>query len=197
MGVKKTLGLGMATAALGLALIGGGTFAYFSDSVETSGTFAAGTLDLNAEPTVVINLDNIKPGDYGIRTFKLFNNGTLDIEKVLLLTSYTVINKAGAPANTDDFGKHIKVRFLTNLDKQEDVIYETTLYELQSLAPDAVDNKWQEWFEERGGLKAGTSDNLIVKFEFVDNNEDQNQFQGDALQLKWTFEARQGAGTAK
>ncbi|WP_055105850.1 TasA family protein [Paenibacillus ihumii] len=197
MGIKKTLSLGVLTAALGLALIGGGTFAYFSDSVETTGTFAAGTLDLNAEPTALINLDNIKPGDYGIRTFKLLNNGTLDIEKVLLRTSYSVINKTGEPENTDDFGKHIKVRFLTNLDKQEDVIYETTLYELQSLAPDAVENKWQEWFEERGGLKAGTTDNLIVKFEFVDNGEDQNQFQGDSLQLKWVFEARQGAGEAK
>ncbi|WP_110931489.1 TasA family protein [Paenibacillus bouchesdurhonensis] len=197
MGIKKTLSLGVVTAALGLALIGGGTFAYFSDSVETTGTFAAGTLDLNAEPTTIINLDNIKPGDYGIRTFKLLNNGTLDIEKVLLHTTYSVINKTDAAANTDDFGKHIKVSFLTNLDKQDDIIYETTLYDLQSLAPDAVENKWQEWFEERGGLKAGTSDNLIVRFEFVDNNEDQNQFQGDALQLKWTFEARQGTGAAK
>lgn len=197
MGLKKAISLGIVTAALGLALIGGGTFAYFSDSVETTGTFAAGTLDLNAEPTTIINLDNIKPGDFGIRTFKLLNNGTLDIEKVILHTNYVVINKAGALANTDDFGKHIKVSFLTNLDKQEDVIYETTLYDLQSLAPNAVENKWQNWFEERGGLKAGTSDNLIVRFEFVDNNEDQNQFQGDSLQLKWTFEARQGAGTAK
>lgn len=49
MGIKKTLGFGVATAALGLTLIGGGTFAYFSDSVETTGTFAAGTLDLNAD----------------------------------------------------------------------------------------------------------------------------------------------------
>ncbi|AZK46277.1 TasA family protein [Paenibacillus lentus] len=197
MGLKKALSLGIMTAALGLALIGGGTFAYFSDAVETTSTFAAGTLDLNAEPTTIINLDNIKPGDFGIRTFKLLNKGTLDIEKVILHTNYSVINQVGAPENTDDFGKHIKVSFLTNLDKQEDVIYETTLYDLQSLAPDAVENKWQEWFEERGGLKAGTSDNLIVKFEFVDNDEDQNQFQGDSLQLKWTFEARQGAGAAK
>lgn len=196
MGIKKTLSIGAATLALGLALIGGGTFAYFSDTAETTGTFAAGTLDLNAEPTTIINLENIKPGDHAIRTFKLFNNGTLDIQKVILNTSYTVMNKPGAPANTDDFGKHIKVVFLTNLDKQDDIIYETTLYDLQTLSPDAVDNKWQEWFEERGGLKAGTSDNLIVKFEFVDNNADQNQFQGDSLQLNWAFEAKQGSSTA-
>ncbi|WP_435922295.1 TasA family protein [Paenibacillus sp. DYY-L-2] len=197
MGIKKTLGFGVATAALGLSLIGGGTFAYFSDSVETTGTFAAGTLDLNADPTAIINVSNLKPGDYALRTFKLVNNGTLDIGKVNLATSYSVVNQAGAPENTDDFGKHIKVKFLINLDKAEDVIYETTLYDLQRLKPDAVENKWQGWFEERGGLKAGTSDTLKVLFEFVDNKQDQNQFQGDALNLKWTFEAKQGQGEAK
>ncbi|WP_410772006.1 TasA family protein [Fontibacillus sp. BL9] len=197
MGIKKTLGFGVITAALGLSLIGGGTFAYFSDSVETTGTFAAGTLDLNADPTAIIDVGNLKPGDYAVRTFKLKNNGSLDIGKVNLGTSYTVTNRAGAPANTDDFGKHIKVKFLTNLDKDETVIYETTLFALQSLSPDAVENKWLDWFEERGGLRAGNSDNLIVKFEFVDNNADQNQFQGDSLNLKWTFTAKQGNGEAR
>ncbi|GIP54772.1 MULTISPECIES: TasA family protein [Paenibacillus] len=197
MGIKKTLGFGVVTAALGLTLIGGGTFAYFSDSVETTGTFAAGTLDLNADPTAIIDVGNLKPGDFAIRTFKLKNNGSLDIGKVNLATSYTVTNRAGAPANTDDFGKHIKVKFLTNIDKDETVIYETTLSALQSLSPDAVENTWLGWFEERGGLRAGDSDNLIVKFEFVDNNEDQNQFQGDSLNLKWTFTAKQGKGVAK
>ena len=30
-----------------------------------------------------------------------------------------------------------------------------------------------------------------MKFEFVDNGKDQNQFQGDKLQLNWTFDAQQ------
>ncbi|GJM76985.1 cell division protein FtsN [Paenibacillus macerans] len=197
MGIKKTLGFGVATAALGLTLIGGGTFAYFSDSVETTGTFAAGTLDLNADPTAIIDVGNLKPGDTATRTFKLKNDGTLDIAKVLLKTTYTVVNKPGAPENTDDFGKHIVVRFLKNIDKKETVIYQTTLYDLQNQAPDAVENKWVAWFEEHGGLKAGDTDDLIVNFEFKDNGQDQNEFQGDALNLKWTFEAKQGAGEIK
>ncbi|MGG6310147.1 TasA family protein [Paenibacillus macerans] len=197
MGIKKTLGFGVATAALGLTLIGGGTFAYFSDSVQTTGTFAAGTLDLNADPTAIINVGNLKPGDSATRTFKLKNNGTLDIAKVLLKTTYSVNNKAGAPANVDDFGKHIIVKFLTNVDKVETVIYQTTLYDLQNQSPDAVENGWASWFEERGGLRAGDSDNLIVNFEFKDNGQDQNEFQGDSLGLTWTFEAKQGAGQIK
>lgn len=44
------------------------------------------------------------------------------------------------------------------------------------------------------GISAGKSDKFKVKFEFVDNGKDQNQFQGDKLQLNWTFDAQQTAG---
>lgn len=64
MGIKKTLGLGVASAALGLSLIGGGTFAYFSDTAQSTATFAAGTLDLNSDPSVIVNIPNLKPGGY-------------------------------------------------------------------------------------------------------------------------------------
>lgn len=48
MSIKKKVGLSLASEALGLSLIGGGTYAFFSDKAETTSTFAAGTLDLNA-----------------------------------------------------------------------------------------------------------------------------------------------------
>ncbi|GER68553.1 hypothetical protein BpJC7_31420 [Weizmannia acidilactici] len=76
MGIKKKLGMGVATAALGLSLIGGGTYAYFSDQVDTSNTFAAGTLDLAASPTTIIDVSNLKPGDTITRTFNLENKGS-------------------------------------------------------------------------------------------------------------------------
>ena len=50
MGTKKKLGLGVASAALGLALVGGGTWAAFNDIETTQATYAAGTLDLNQSP---------------------------------------------------------------------------------------------------------------------------------------------------
>lgn len=198
MSLKKKLGMGIASAALGISLVGGGTFAFFSDSVETNATFAAGTLDLNAAPTTIINVDKIKPGDWMTRSFQLKNDGNLDIAKVLLKTDYTVTDAKG---NNDgeDFGKHIRVNFLVNADKGDGVIFYTTLEQLKNMTPDAIENNiFIPWLEERGGkLAAGTSDTLYVQYEFVESGADQNKFQGDKLELKWTFEGKQGAGVER
>jgi spore coat-associated protein N len=204
MGIKQKLGLGVASAALGISLIGGGTYAYFNDVETTNNTFAAGTLDLSVDPTTIIDVDNIKPGDRMSRTFKLENKGSLDISKVVLSTDYSVTDKEGD--NVDDFGKHIRVNFLKNEDKNgviqrpENVIVSTTLADLKGEMPDAVENKiWAflGWGDEASGIKAGTSDELYVQFEFVDNDADQNEFQGDSLELEWKFDAKQTAGESR
>lgn len=195
MGLKKNLGMGIASAVLGVALIGGGTFAYFSSSETSNNTFAAGTLDLSMEPNKFIDLDNLQPGDSVTRDFELQNTGNLDIKKVLLETDYSVVDAQGD--NTEDFGDHIQVEFLYNADKMDEVIYETTLAELKDMDPEAVNEEVFQEFLGEGGLKAGEQNDLVVKFEFVDNGEDQNQFQGDELNLEWTFNAQQGDSKEK
>lgn len=192
--MRKKLGMGIMSATLGLSLIAGGTYAYFSDSEVSNNTFAAGTLDLAIEPTEIINVENLKPGDWMVRTFELQNNGTLDIEKVFLETDYTIIDANGD--NTEDFGEHIQVEFLYNADKLDEVIYETTLAELKTMTPEAINEHiFDPQFEK--GLPVDTIDDFSVKFNFVDNGEDQNQFQGDSLRLAWTFKAVQGIGEEK
>lgn len=200
MGIKKTLGLGVASAALGLSLIGGGTFAYFSDTAQSTATFAAGTLDLNSDPSVIVDLNNLKPGDTITRNFKLKNDGTLDISSIILKTS-TSINDVGGNNGSNDLAKSIKVKFLKNNDKSgvvvpEIVVWETTLADLKNQSPELVDNTGLDaiWGEP-DGIKAGTNDSFTVKFEFVDNGQDQNYFQKDSLTLTWDFVAKQGAGT--
>jgi spore coat-associated protein N len=198
MSLKKKLGLGVASAALGLSLIGGGTYAYFSDTAVATAKFAAGTLDLSADPTTIIDVANIKPGDTMLRSFELVNGGSLDIASIDLVTDYTVTDANGN--NNEDFGKHIRVNFLMNADKADPfVIWSTSLYDLKNMTPDVIAGQfWSEWFAERGGnLAAGTSDTLYVQYEFVENNADQNRFQGDSLQLTWTFTGMQGAGEAR
>jgi len=203
---KKKISLGFLTAFLGIGLIGGGTFAYFSDVEETNNTFAAGTLDLSVDPTVIIDVDNLKPGDVMTREFYLINDGSLDIAEVLIHTEYTVDDAKGDNGD-EDFGEHILVHFLENVDKTgfdpdtwewnyNDVISSTTLADLRDMTPDAVESlqEWWHIFGEESGLVAGDDDYMYVAFEFVDNGQDQNVFQGDTLHLKWTFEAKQTEG---
>ncbi|MGV2940369.1 TasA family protein [Mesobacillus sp. LC4] len=92
MSVKKKLGLGVASAALGLSLVGGGTWAAFNDTATINNHFAAGTLDLEVgrnHPYHVLNFDlaNMKPGDSVRRIFKLSNAGSIAIKEVLLDTT--------------------------------------------------------------------------------------------------------------
>ena len=184
--------MGIMSAALGLTLVGGGTYAYFSDSEVTNNTFAAGTLDLSVAPTTIIDVDNLKPGDWMVRDFELTNDGSLDIDKVTLKTFYNVIDDKGD--NTEDFGKHIQVEFLYNADNFDDVIFETTLHDLQSMSPEAINQNI--FYPSLGdkGLPVGETHDFIVKFVFLDNGQDQNQFQADSLKLQWTFNASQTPG---
>jgi spore coat-associated protein N len=198
MTLKKKLGMGVMSAALGLSLVGGGTFAYFSDTEVTNNTFAAGTLDLAVDPTTIIDVDNLKPGDTMLREFKLLNNGTLDIDNVLLGTKYTV--KDAKDDNKEDFGEHIRVNFLYNADKDSVPVFSKSLKELQDMSQNMEDPNviqfWDEFWDQifNGILAAGTDDTLYVEFEFVENDKDQNEFQGDSLDLEWTFNATQTEG---
>ncbi|MFB6732696.1 biofilm matrix protein CalY [Bacillus mobilis] len=197
MSLKKKLGMGVASAALGLSLIGGGTFAFFSDKEVSNNTFAAGTLDLTLNPKTLVDIDNLKPGDSIKKEFLLKNDGTLPIKDVKLATKYTVKDAKGDNAG-EDFGKHIKVKFIWNWDKQSEPVYETTLAELQNLDPDVIakDVFAPEW-TENGGLAPKSEDYLWVQFDFVDDGKDQNKFQGDSLKLEWTFNASQTDGEEK
>ncbi|MBX9975507.1 TasA family protein [Cytobacillus firmus] len=200
MNLKKKLGMGIASAALGISLVGGGTFAYFSDTEVTNNTFAAGKLDLAVDPTTIVDVSNIKPGDTILREFKLINSGSLAIDDVLLSTNYTV---NGNGNNNQDLGEHIRVNFLLNADKDSVPIFSKTLKDLKenysdTNAPNVI-QFWDEFWDQifNGYLAPGTEDTLYVQFEFVDNGEDQNQFQNDSLNLEWKFNATQTEGEAK
>ncbi|BCC04956.1 hypothetical protein BCM0060_1219 [Bacillus cereus] len=101
MSLKKKLGMGVASAALGLSLIGGGTFAYFSDKEVSNNTFAAGTLDLTLDPKTLVNIENLKPGDSVKKEFLLKNTGTIAIKDVQLATKYNVTDAKGDNAGVD------------------------------------------------------------------------------------------------
>lgn len=199
MSFTKHVSKGIMTAALGLSLVSGGTYAYFSDAVETQNTFATGTLDLAMNPNAVVNISNIKPGDEIYREFTLANNGTLDIYKVLLGTDYQVEDVKGD--NTGDLAEHIKVTIMYNTSSAANTVIETTLAELKEQTPDVtaiptfVGSSDGNPNLQPDGIPVGQQEKIFVLFEFVDNGEDQNQFQGDTLKVDWTFDAQTGNAT--
>ncbi|MEK4848559.1 TasA family protein [Paenibacillus sp. FSL H7-0756] len=198
MNVKKTLGLGVVSAALGLTLVGGGTFAYFSSTSTSSSSFNNGTLSLKSDPSVIVNLSNLKPGDSILRDFKLINDGTLNIPKVVLHTSSAITDALG-DNGSHNFKDDIIVTFLANKDKQELPLLVISLADLEKESPDLVARGIVGAIlgGEKSGIKAGTSDNLTIQFAFKETLQPQNYYQGDTLALTLNFEANQEKGSLK
>ncbi|MEI3600220.1 MULTISPECIES: TasA family protein [unclassified Oceanobacillus] len=140
MNLKKKIISGTVTALLGMALIGGGTFAYFSDTAEQTNTFAAGTIDLDVDPTVQIPMNELKPGDWMPRSFELQNNGSLDMKYVDLTTDYTVYTANGdiaGPNLADKYAEQLFVQFLKNTtgNGEHEILFEVSLKDLRDLSP--------------------------------------------------------------
>lgn len=146
MRVKKKLGMGIATAILGLGLVGGGTFAYFSDTAEQTNEFTSGTIDLNVDPVVQVAMEDLKPGDWMPRTFELENGGSLDMKYVDLTTDYAVMDaeeNAVSDELADKYADQLYVQFLNNTSGDEDyeVLFEVSLKDLRDLTPDDLAKK--------------------------------------------------------
>lgn len=175
--------MAIATAMVGLGLIGGGTFAFFNATEGTENTFATGLIDLGIDKETIIKIKDIVPGDTLNGNFTLSNDGTVDMEEVVLHTDYEIIDKQ-KPNKGDDLGDHIKVVFVKKANGKEAVISNKTLSELKNNPATLLKTFSTESNDEK----------FEVRFEFVDNGENQNHFQGDELELKWEFEAKQRDG---
>lgn len=177
--IKKEIVSSLILAFLGLSLIVGGTNAYFSDTKEAANTFELGLMNLGINKESIIQLDDFIPGDTVQGDFELTNDGSVDMQDVVLHSSYELIDK-GQNNNGDDLGNHIIVEFLHH----ERVLFEKTLSELNG-DPIKILNAFTAGSE---------AEKFIVRFHFIDNGKNQNHFQGDILNLKWGFEAAQRDG---
>ena len=79
--MKRKIAMLLVSATLAIALLGGGVYAYFSDSENSdNNNFTAGTMDLtlNDGGAAAISLSNVAPGDSGLSMYTLRNIGTID-----------------------------------------------------------------------------------------------------------------------
>jgi spore coat-associated protein N len=210
MGIKKKLGLGLASAAMGLSLIGGGTFAYFNDTATLHNAFESGTLvvDLEQSFNFPINFDlaNIKPGDSWERQFVLANNGSLDFGNTLmnvvdvgsdagLLDVLTVFYFVDATAPVVDPTAPDAGYLLIN---SQDITLREAIngqFAGKIKAPYiTTDNKLNL---TPLGQAAGTDNRFRMMIKFPETGVPQNNLQGKLVKVDFKIDARQKVGTAQ
>ncbi|MGB9793120.1 MAG: TasA family protein [Thermacetogeniaceae bacterium] len=165
------------------ALVGAGTFAYFSDAESSLGnSFTAGTLNLavgdespNNSPD--FTLANVKPGDSGAITYVLKNVGTID--GYLDIADVTVVNDGGVNTEpegntTGDLGAKVTVK--ASLD--DETFYTGTLNGFAN----ALYNLNKE-------IAAGGSSTLKIEWNVPSSVG--NEIQGDIATVGMTFQLDQ------
>lgn len=183
----KKLTAAIVLIAIGAALIGGGTFAYFSATVESTGnTFATGTIDIAGsnvnEKKFVIN--PAKPGDDFEGIYTILNSGTLPAN--LTLTFNYTANDAGigTPGETD-LGYILEITTFTFGGKVIPII-------------DANGNGYSDLQDINGKIfdleqiEAGMTNgiDLVIQGTFRETGSSQNGYMGDSIEATFYFEAK-------
>ncbi|SNX70354.1 camelysin [Bacillus oleivorans] len=216
MSLKKKMSMGILSGALGVSLIGGGTWAAFNDVEVVNNTLAAGTLDLVVGENTTMNftLSNLKPGDYFNKSLVLTNGGSLDINQILVhanklagwtdkdvLDLNTEIGANSGNNSEDDFLSQFKVT-ITKLavDPANNVdVFDGTLADL--VAGISVD-ELTDTDATTVGLASGAQQIYNVYVEFVEDSTTfpgsrlhvQNKYQDEMSNLEFVFEATQMPG---
>ncbi|KAF0822216.1 TasA family protein [Cytobacillus firmus] len=214
MSIKKKLGLGLASAALGISLVGGGTFAYFSDEATIHNGFAAGTLNLEVgnypgtQWPINFDLQNLRPGDKVERTFDLKNTGTLAIEDTYLdFAKVSVNNTLNTGATDDDFLNALQVSYFVETVTQGDYNPESILINSQTITlKDAIEGNYSgkiksDYLTSDGklnltpdGIDAGSFGRYRIMVHFPETNQPQNKLQGMVAKVDFNLDARQVMG---
>ncbi len=129
--MKKILGLTVA-ALLVMGLVGGGTWAYFSDTETSTGnTLTAGTLDLTPDEGTIYVMsydasDGMAPGwiSGGADSWTLTNSGTVDGDLTITIGAIANADETDEEPESDDagntpggdLGANLDVEFWVDLD---------------------------------------------------------------------------------
>jgi predicted ribosomally synthesized peptide with SipW-like signal peptide len=196
--MKKILGLTV-SALMVMGLVGGGTWAYFSDTESTSGNvLAAGTLNLEVDSedtwvTPPINIINIAPGETTANvTIDVANIGNLDGDLYVRINGFTdgggtnpepeVTAEAGNP--TDNISTMLTLGAYWN--------GTTAVTNLDGVTIDTADGTWSGNYVDL----AGTSGTASLEINATLDTAATNIYQGDNCTFTLEFYlAQNGQGT--
>ncbi|MFP7297966.1 TasA family protein [Neobacillus niacini] len=198
MSIKKKMGMGFATMAVGAALIGGGTFAYFNDVETSSGnTFATGTIDLKPEidGAALFSITNQRPGQSFSGSYTLSNGGTLDIGEIKLTGSYTTTD--GETKDQKDYDRDGTVG--NNADLATQLVIDSLKFKGANVTVADKDGDGKVTLADLtgqtiqlAGLNVTASGVLEIAGHFHnETNATQNEYQGDGVSVNLSFEALQ------
>jgi spore coat-associated protein N len=195
--MKKILGLTIA-AILVIGLVGGGTWAFFSDTEETTGNiFSAGTLDLGlansggtnptGSTTATFTASDLYPGSTaGSGTLFVYNAGGVDMSSVEISFSLANYNE-NTPDSVDNWDANTGTDNLTNM-----IIATTVEWDggtVSALEGKSIEELITMTPEDLGPLTAGQELDLYIEWAF--DTTATNGCQGDSLDLIVSLEGNQ------
>ena len=195
--MKKILGLTVA-AILVIGLVGGGTWAYFSDTEESTGNaFSAGTLDLGlantdgTDPTgsvtTTFGASDLEPGSTaGTGTLWVNNEGTINMSHVYVLFSVTSYDE-NTPATIDNYDLNTGTDNLTNMIIATDVKWGGV--DVTALEDKSIEQLITLGAMDLGSLNANEELDLYIEWTF--DSTATNGCQGDSVDLTVTLEGTQ------
>lgn len=204
--MKKILGLTIA-ALLIVGVIGGATYAYFSDTESsTNNTLSGGTLDLNINggniAVTTINVSDVAPGNSGSGNSTLANVGNMEGE--LDVSTSAVTNTPGAggteyEGGSGELGANAEIAMYIDVDQSSDWSSgdiglksdNTTYNHPTALDYDIIDNYASLSWDATENMTASAADYFFVLWQVPTGVG--NEIQGDSASFDITFLLEQGA----
>lgn len=204
--MKKILGLTLA-ALVTIALIGGSTWAYFSDvETSTNNSLTAGTLDLNIDgandAVTTFSVTGKAPGDSGSGSSILSNIGDFAGELDVTFSAVTNIGGSGGTEFEDgsgDLGAAATLAAYIDVDQSGTwtsgdigLKSDATTYNHPAALDYAIINNYaNDNFDAVETLAASAADNLILAWSIPTSAT--NSIQGDSVSCNVTITLEQAA----
>jgi spore coat-associated protein N len=207
--MKKILGLTVA-ALMVMGLVGGGTWAYFSDPETGQATISAGTLDLTIDsandPVTILDVSAAQPGGSGGNYTALYNNGSATGNLSVAIASITNTESTadGTEFTNDSIGSGGELggaaQMALYIDVDDSTGYTTgdiglksdgnTYNHPTSLDYANIDDYDSLSWDNIRQMTAGDTDNLYVLWQIPYGSTADNTYQGDSVSVNMTITLR-------